>query len=253
MYGIVIKNMQYSDRKGVFAMYSDTFCKVYNEFGWNYAPEAFGGKLLEWMARNDVTVGNSLDLACGTGILCEILQKNGIQAAGMDFSEGMIAIAKAHNPEIHYEVADMITYRPDIKFDLVTCTGDALNHIMDLKDVNRIFENVYGYLSEGGYFIFDMLKDDTAAVGDPIDLEFSEEVKAQFMVTRDAQGVLNLKTTVFENGNLQVEENIREKVHDPETVCSMLQKLGFRILKCADQLLDDAENHSTTWYVIAGK
>ena len=23
-------------------MYSDVFCKVYNEFGWNYYPEAFG-------------------------------------------------------------------------------------------------------------------------------------------------------------------------------------------------------------------
>lgn len=23
-------------------MYSDVFCKVYNEFGWNYYPEVFG-------------------------------------------------------------------------------------------------------------------------------------------------------------------------------------------------------------------
>ena len=27
-------------------MYSDLFCKVYNEFGWNYFPEAFGEQLL---------------------------------------------------------------------------------------------------------------------------------------------------------------------------------------------------------------
>ena len=29
-------------------MYSDVFCKVYNEFGWNYYPEAFGQQLLLW-------------------------------------------------------------------------------------------------------------------------------------------------------------------------------------------------------------
>ena len=27
-------------------MYSDIFCKVYNEFGWNYYPEIFGEQLL---------------------------------------------------------------------------------------------------------------------------------------------------------------------------------------------------------------
>ena len=30
-------------------MYSDIFCKVYNEFGWNYYPVAFGEQLLQWM------------------------------------------------------------------------------------------------------------------------------------------------------------------------------------------------------------
>ena len=75
------------------------------------------------------------------------------------FPEGMIEIAKQRNPEISYEVADMITYRPDEKFDLVTCTGDALNHIMRLEDMDRIFANVSAYLAEGGYFIFDILNE----------------------------------------------------------------------------------------------
>ena len=30
-------------------MYSSAFCKVYNEFGWNYFPRAFGEQLLEWI------------------------------------------------------------------------------------------------------------------------------------------------------------------------------------------------------------
>ena len=35
-------------------MYSDVFCKVYNEFGWNYYPEIFGQQLLLWLQRNDL-------------------------------------------------------------------------------------------------------------------------------------------------------------------------------------------------------
>ena len=46
-------------------MYSDVFCKVYNEFGWNYYPEVFGEELLKWLEENRVgiTVGKKLGKA----------------------------------------------------------------------------------------------------------------------------------------------------------------------------------------------
>lgn len=234
-------------------MYSNAFCKVYNEFGWNYFPEAFGAQLLEWLQENKIAVHTSMDLACGTGILCEALADAGIEASGMDFSEGMIEIARSSRPELHYDVADMITYRPEKQFDLVTCTGDALNHIMDLSNVEKIFENVFAYTRPGGYFIFDILNEKEANPGEPIDLDFSETVKAQFTISKDEQGKINLKTRMFENGELQFEENIYETVHDPKIICEMLEKCGFEVIKCGDQLLDSAPAHSTTWFIIARK
>ena len=234
-------------------MYSDAFCKVYNEFGWNYFPEAFGEQLLLWLEENQVKVKSSLDLACGTGVLCEILYANGIDASGMDFSEGMIEIAKSRNSEISYEVADMITYRPEKKFDLVTCTGDAINHIMELSDVAKIFKNVYDYLAEDGCFIFDILSEKEVPMAEPIDLDFSEEVKAQFMVTTDQDGYINLKTTVYESDGQQFEENIRETVHDEKEICKLLTNVGFQLIKCDHHLLENEGNHSATWYIIAKK
>lgn len=234
-------------------MYSEAFCKVYNEFGWNYFPEAFGEQLLTWIRQNQVNVTASLDLACGTGVLCEILYKNGIEASGMDFSEGMIEIARKNNPGISYEVADMIQYRPEKRFDLVTCTGDALNHIMDLKDVEQIFRNVYGYLNEGGYFIFDILNEKEVDPGEPIPLDFSDTVKAWFTITQDQAGVIRLKVTVHENGEFQFEETITEIVHDPEVICGLLRRCGFQVVRCADQLLPDSEAHGNTWFLIAKK
>ena len=233
-------------------MYSEAFCKVYNEFGWNYFSEAFGEQLLLWLEQNHVTVAKSLDLGCGTGVLCEVLHAQGIEASGMDFSEGMIEIAKKRNSDIFYEVADMVKYRPDKKFDLVTCTGDALNHIMDLKDVDQIFKNVYGYLNEGGYFIFDLLSEKEVPMAEPIDLDFSDEVKAQFMVTHDEEGHINLKTTVYEN-NEQFEENIKEYLHDEKEICRLLKNNGFELVKCDHHLLENEGNHSATWYIIAKK
>lgn len=233
-------------------MYSDLFCKVYNEFGWNYYPEIFGQQLLQWLDRNAVKPQTAMDLACGTGILCDILHKNGIIASGMDFSSGMIEIAKAANPEITYEVADMITYRPDRQFDLVTCTGDALNHIGSLADVEKIFENVYAYTAKGGWFVFDILNEREVSTSEPFEMDYDETTRVWFQMTRPGEKQVNLKIRVYENDQLQFEENIRETVHDPEVICKLLHKCGFTVMRCADRLLDDG-GHGTTWFVVARK
>ena len=233
-------------------MYSDVFCKVYNEFGWNYYPEAFGQQLLRWLGQNEIRPSTAMDLACGTGILCEILHSSGIEAAGMDFSSGMIDIARASNPAIHYDVADMITYRPEKRFDLVTCTGDAINHIGSLSNVEKIFENVYDYLSPGGYFVFDILNENEVSTSEPFELDFSDTVRVWFQMTRPGEKQVNLKIRVYEEGNLSFEENIRETIHAPAAICALLRGCGFEVLRCADSLLDDG-SHGTTWFVIAKK
>ena len=231
-------------------MYSEVFCKVYNEFGWNYYPEIFGQQLLLYLQRHGLTPKTAMDLACGTGVLCEILQGSGIKAAGMDFSAGMIEIARQGSPEIAYEVADMITFRPETQFDLVTCTGDALNHIPDLSDVEKIFQNVYHYTAPGGYFIFDILNENEVSTSEPFEMDFTDTTRVWFQMTRPAADKVNLKVRVFAEGQLQFEENIRETIHDPMTVCALLKKSGFAVERCADKLLDDS-GHGTTWFVVA--
>ena len=233
-------------------MYSDVFCKVYNEFGWNYYPEIFGEQLLQWLKRKNYAPKNSLDLGCGTGVLCRILQGEGIRAAGMDFSSGMIDIARQDSPEIPYEVADMITYRPENRFDLVTCTGDALNHIRDLNDIQKIFQNVYAYTSPGGYFVFDILNEQEVSTSEPFEMDFTDKIRVWFQMTRPEEKQVNLKIRVFEDGKEQFEENMRDSVHDREVMCSLLKQAGFQVEKCADRLLEDS-GRGTTWFVVARK
>ena len=233
-------------------MYSDVFCKVYNEFGWNYYPEIFGQQLLLWLKRKGLQPKNAMDLACGTGVLCEILHSSGIEAAGMDFSEGMIAIARERNGQIPYDVADMTIYRPDRQFDLVTCTGDAINHIAALADVEKIFHNVHAYLTPGGYFVFDILNEQEVSDSEPFEMDYDAHTRVWFQMTRPGEGKVNLQIRVFEDGVEAFEENIRETIHDPQQICRMLQNCGFTVERCADSLLEDG-SHGTTWFVIARK
>ena len=233
-------------------MYSDVFCKVYNEFGWNYYPEAFGEQLLKWLERHGVRVRTALDLACGTGVLCRSMKAAGIESRGMDFSEGMIAIARAESPDSPYDVADMTVSPPDGQCDAVACTGDAVNPIPGLGDVGRTFENVFAYLAPGGYFIFDLLDENEISTEEPFDLQFDEHISARFQITRPAENRVHLQTKVFEDGVHSFTEDIFETVHDRQAVLALLKKAGFSLHACAHRLLEDSPEVAT-WYVIARK
>ena len=233
-------------------MYADVFCKVYNELGWNYYPEAFGEELLVWLKQQGRSPENALDLGCGTGVLCRLLKSAGIRASGMDLSSGMIDIARESDPEGKYAVADMVTYRPEDTFDLVTCTGDALNHIPSLSDVGLIFDHVYECLRPGGCFVFDILNGKEGSSDEPFEIDFDETLRVWFRMTRPGEDQVNLNIRGYENGVQTFEENIRETIHDPELLCRMLQERGFNLLRCANTLTEGG-NPGSTWYLIAEK
>ena len=66
-------------------------------------------------------------------------------------------------------------------------------------------------------------------------------------------GRVNLQIRVYENGELKLEEIIRERVHEPADICDLLRKCGFTVVQCDDRLLEDAAYHGTTWFIVAKK
>ena len=231
-------------------MYSEIFSRIYNEFGWNYYPEAFAEQLTAWIRKNMPHAKRVLDLGCGTGVLCRILRAQGFEADGADLSENMIAIARAADPEGHYETADMTEYSPRKKYDLVTCTGDAMNHLTDLRDVDKTFGRVLGYLEKGGYFIFDLLNETEITEPEPIEFSYDEQTDAAFLMTKDDEGLVTLRVTVREGGRTVLEELIHERIYDAEVICGLLKRTGFREVSCSHRLLEDGADVQT-WYVIA--
>ena len=227
-------------------MYGSLFCRLYNEYGWNEYPRVFGEQLLVWLARHNVHVAAALDLGCGTGVLCETLSAHGIETVGIDLSENMIRIARERSPTLRYEIADMTTYSPPREFDLITCTGDALNHITRLDGIRSVFVHAHGMLREGGLLVFDLLRDDEVPDGEPF-----EDGNVRFTARKDDAGYTTLTVERFQDGQLQFAETIHEKVHDVEDVCGLLRETGFDIVQCADQLLTDSDVHGTTWFVVA--
>ena len=233
-------------------MYTDVFCRVYNEFGWNYYPEAFGEELLQWLHLQGLQPGSSLDMGCGTGVLCGCLQKAGYDAWGMDLSPEMIRIARENYPGIPFLEGDMCTFSPGKCFDLITATGDVLNHLPDLETLNRVFANLYQLLNPGGYLIFDLLDPREAPEGEPFTLDFSPRVQAVFQITRPEESLVKLQVDVFEDGAKAFTQAIYETIHDVDAVQQLLEKAGFSVTR-GNTLLPDPDRRSTTWYFIAQK
>ena len=101
-----------------------------------------------------------LDLACGTGSFLMLAYNNGINCYGLDLSETAIEIAKEkakiNHFNINYKVSDMTDFSYDTKFDLITCLFDSINFLDSKEKINKLFNNVYKYLKDDGYFIFDI-------------------------------------------------------------------------------------------------
>ena len=232
-------------------MYSSLFCRLYNEFGWNEYPRVFAEQLLKWLEQRNAPVSSALDLGCGTGVLCEALHARGIETLGVDLSREMIDIARQRAPQLRYAVADIVSMRLDRRFDLATCTGDAINHIPDLADVGSVFANVHAALNPGGLFVFDLLDPSEAITGEPFEAAYGDRGLVRFFSEEKGGGRIELHIDMFENGTLKFAEVIREKVHAVDAICGLLRENGFTVLQCADRLLLDSDSHGTTWFIAA--
>ncbi len=111
---------------------------------------------LNYLKPND----KILDLACGTGTFLTMLKLKGYDCYGLDLSEEIIEIAnekrKINHLDIDFKVANMIDFKYDIKFNVITCFFDSVNFLKNKSDITKMLNNVYNHLEDGGYFIFDI-------------------------------------------------------------------------------------------------
>ncbi|MBI1336700.1 MAG: methyltransferase domain-containing protein [Phycisphaera sp.] len=100
-----------------------------------------------------------LDVACGQGVLCRMLQERGAQAVGIDAAGPLIEKARERGPEgITYHVGDArdlstLTALEGQKFTAVAC----VLAIQNLNPVGPVFEGVAKLLVDGGRFVFAMM------------------------------------------------------------------------------------------------
>lgn len=107
---------------------------------------------------------SALDVACGTGIVTEMLARRGYDPVwGVDLSPAMITMARtkaaARRFDITYAVQDASTLSLEAgqSFDLVVSLFDSLNYILDPKALQAAFRRICAHTAPGGgLFAFDL-------------------------------------------------------------------------------------------------
>lgn len=102
-------------------------------------------------------VDDALDLFCGTGAGLSALKRiTRRRLVGVDFSQGMLDVAKAHvgatKAKLELVKKDVFDYDERGAFDLVTCFG-AFGHILEESEP-RFVGLVRQLLRPGGRFVF---------------------------------------------------------------------------------------------------
>lgn len=105
--------------------------------------------------------GKCLDLCTGTGDIAYLLNQNGCEVIGLDFSENMLKIAKAKHQNIQFIEGDC-TNLPfeDNSFDAVTISfglRNIENYKKALSEINRVLK------PEGIFFHLDFCKNNILA------------------------------------------------------------------------------------------
>ena len=135
------------------------FAAYYDVLTGNVDYRAISGFIYDTLKRYGLETGIVLDLACGTGSLCELMSHNGYDVIGVDGSEDMLSEAWNKKVEsgadILYLCQDMTELDLYGTVDAAFCTLDSLNHLSGIADLRRVFERVALFLNPGGIFIFD--------------------------------------------------------------------------------------------------
>ena len=134
----------------------DKFAWIYNKH-WGDAFTGTAKRVLEKLLLSRLPPrARILDLCCGTGQLAKALSSEGFDVKGIDGSPEMLRFARKNAPKCKFILADARNFDLEKSVDCVVSAYDSLNHILNIGELKRAFDQTYNALKPGGIFIFDL-------------------------------------------------------------------------------------------------
>ncbi len=211
-------------------------------------------------AVNDFEVGSVLEMACGTGNLMEIFEKNGYDVEGFDISNSMLGVAESKDLSVYKQ--DLKDFKIGRKYDLLICIYDSLNYLEDLEEIKRCFESSVEHLNEKGYLIFDLNSkyfiEEATKKWEGSAFHYELENHEVFYRTCESEDKWVLKTMVFEEKDDGFYEKFVEKhveqSFELEKVKELVRETGLELEGIYSSLeFEKVDEESKRWFFVCKK
>lgn len=205
-------------------------CHVYDHY-WGTWVEQYICLLDELLRDHNITQAQICDLACGTGTLARGLVDKGHHLHCVDISSGMleVAITKFHDDEhVTFAQQDMVQFVTHETLDMITCTFDSFNYVLNFHELESLLERVASALRPNGFFVFDSITERLYLNHHQGTQErhFGEETFLQIL-NYDKEN--KLATTVFEFADASSEIH-KQRPYDQDVLKALLKQVGLNIL-----------------------
>ena len=177
--------------------------------------------------------GPVLELACGTGRVTIPVFQAGANTTGLDLDASMLAQARRKEPRIRWVQGDYRDIPIPEKFALIYCPFNALQHMLDFREFERVLRSVRAHLADRGRFIFDMfnpsiamLNRDPAKVRPMRDLHLEGRTLTWLESSAYDDALQIVRTTWTIDGQEQL---LKLRCYYPQELDALLHYNGFRI------------------------
>ena len=240
------------------------FARFYDRLTANVAYGDIADAVERYIERFGGRKGILLDLACGTGSLCEQLARRGFDVIGADGSDEMLGAALDKKFDtglpIQYLRQDMTALDMFGTIDVTVCTLDSINHLPDAAAVQKCFERVSLFAYPDGLFIFDVNtlhkhRDILAQNAYTYDMDgFFCAWQNQY---NDTDGSVDIFLDIFEqqDGGTydRISESFTEHIWSDDEITAMLCKAGMEVLARFDGYTDSPPREDSERIVYVAK
>lgn len=121
--------------------------------GKKYQP-IYKNLIKKFLGQGNIKNKKILELGCGTGIILSSLSNHN-KTFGVDISPEMIKIAKKNDKKSTYLIMNMVNFKLPYFYDIIFCSFDSINHLLNINDWEKTFKSVEKHLNPNGIFLFD--------------------------------------------------------------------------------------------------
>ncbi len=173
-----------------------------------------------------------LDVACGTGVHADLLQKEGFKIVGVDISPEMLVEAKKKNSNIEFIEGDMRQLKLKESFGVVMCFFNSILYNKNNEEMKKTLTNFYDILEKGGILIFDTVDKSIGINSEPYEFKYEDdnlkiEFKPQWVYDQE-KNAMNLAIDFVVN-NEEMHDHHAMGAFSFEELKEILTGIGFEV------------------------